>query len=207
MFLKVSQFLTWPIAFVYFNLLYHLNINGRENLDKVHSPFIIIVNHFSFLDGFLFRLVLGFNTPHLPLRFMAVKRFAWRWLNFLSDVGIIDLIYGLFGTFVVVPGRGIEKNLEEAKKIINNKGNVVIYPEGRIVINENIASFKNGASILASITGAPVLPVSFRPGSRILLRRFLTVNIGEPLYVSTNADVNHSSIMLRDKVVELWNKR
>ena len=133
-FLRISQFLTWPIAFLYFHFLYRVNIHGRENLKKGEDPFIIIVNHISFADSFLFRLILGFSTPHLPLRFMAVRRFSWRWLNFLADIGVIDFIYGIFGVFVVVPGLGIEKNLEEAKRIIGRKGNIVIYPEGKIVV-------------------------------------------------------------------------
>jgi len=205
-FLKISQFLTWPIAFIYFRILYKLKINGRENLKKVTRPFISIVNHFSFADSFLFRLILGFFTPNLPLRFMAVKRFNWRWLNFLADIGVITFIYSIFGVFVIVPGRGIQKNLEEAKRLIKRKENVVIYPEGKIVTEHTIAPFKPGAAVLAIETGTPVIPISLRLGSRKFLRKELTVNIGEPIIVSADAEFNETTKLFYDTIIDLYNK-
>ena len=205
-FLRISQFLTWPIAYVYFHLLYRLRINGRENLGKVTSPFIIIVNHFSFVDSFLFRLILGFVTPHLPLRFMAVERFSWRWLNFLSDIGVIPFVYSLFGVFVVVPGLGIQKNLEKAKQIISRKGNVVIYPEGKIVTEHVISSFRPGASVLAIETDAPVLPVSLRLDRSHMFRRELTVNVGEPISVARDAKTDETTKLFYDTIMGLFNK-
>lgn len=206
-FLRISQFLTWPIAFIYFHIQYHLHVNGQENLKKVKSPFIIIVNHFSFADSFLFRLILGFTTPHLPLRFMAVKNFSWHWLIFLTDIGVVGFIYSIFGVFIVVPGRGIQKNLEEAKRIIKQKGNIVIYPEGKIVTEHVIAPFKSGAAVLSAETGAPVLPLSFRLGKRKFLRKELTVNIGEPIHVQTNSKSDETTKLFYDTVIGLYNKR
>lgn len=205
-FLRVSQFLTWPIAYSYFNLLYRLKISGRENLEKVVRPFIIIVNHFNFADSFLLRLILGLATPHLPLRFMAVKRFDWRWLNFLSKIGVIGFIYSIFGVFIVVPGLGIEKNLKEAKRLIGQKQNIVIYPEGKIVTEHIIAPFKSGAAVLAIDTGAPVVPVSLCLGARKLLRKDLTVNIGQPIAVSSDADSDDTTELFYDTVVDLCSK-
>ncbi len=206
-FLRISQFLTWPIVYVYFHSLYNIRINGRDNLKKITKPFIIIANHSNFSDSFLFRLILGFNTPHLPLRFMAVNRFSWKWLNFLASIGVIAFIYSLFGVFIVVPGRGIKKNLVEAKEIIKDKGNIVIFPEGKIVKGHTIAPFRPGASVLASETGAPILPVSIRTNGRLWLRRELTVNIGEPVDVPANAAYDRMSKMLYDKIVKLYNVR
>jgi len=202
-FLRISQFLTWPIAFIYFHLLYSLRVNGRENLKKISRPFIIIVNHVSFSDSFLFRLILGFSTPHLPLRFMAVEKFDWRWLNFLSDIGFIPFIYGLFGVFIVVPGRGLQKNLEEAKRLISHKQNIVIYPEGKIMIEHRIAPFKHGAAVLAAETHTPVIPVSLCLGGKMLIRRALTVNIGEPIMVTSDAKTEATVKLFYDTIAGL----
>ncbi len=207
MLLQISQFLTWPFAFVYFNVRYSLTVNGRDNLAKVSKPFIVIVNHFNFDDSFLFRIILGLWTPHLPLRFMAVKRFDWRWLNFLSDIGVIAFIYRLFGAFVVVPGRGLQKNLEEAKQIIAQRDNVVIYPEGKIVVEHTIGAFKPGAAVLADDTGTPVLPVALVPGPWRLLRRTLTVNIGEPIHVDPDATTEETTEAFHDRIVELYSRQ
>ena len=83
---RVTQFLMWPFVFIVANFLFKIKISGRENLEKVQSPFIIISNHIAYFDCFLFRLVLGVNSPHLPLRFMAVKKFSSRILNYLQKL-------------------------------------------------------------------------------------------------------------------------
>jgi 1-acyl-sn-glycerol-3-phosphate acyltransferase len=137
---------------------------------------------------------------------MAVKRFNWRWLNFLADIGVIAFIYSIFGVFVIVPGIGIQKNLEEAKRLIGRKQNIVIYPEGKIVTEHIIAPFKPGASILSTETGAPVLPISFHLGERKFIRRQLTVNIGEPIMVSTNAKSDETTKFFYDTIMDLYNK-
>lgn len=180
---KISQFLLWPIVYILSKFLYRIRIQGRENLKKINKPFIIISNHFSFFDSFLFRLILGFSTPNLPLRFMAVKNFNWFFLNLLESLGIIYLIYKIYGVVVVTPGLGIQKNLEKLKKAIIKKQNVVIYPEGSISKTGMIGPFKKGAAVLAIESGVPALPISFRLGKKKFIRKDLTINIGEPIYV------------------------
>ncbi len=180
-FARITQFISWPIFYIIFNTFFNLKIKGRENLDKISSPFILISNHISSYDSFVFRVALGFFTPNLPLRFMAVRKFNSLFLNILSFLGIIDLIYFIFGVFVIVEGRGIDKNLKEAQEIIKNGGNVVMYPEGGIVKGQKIGQFKLGASVLTQKTGADVLPVSMKFTKRKFLRRGLIVNIGRPI--------------------------
>ncbi|MDE1975374.1 MAG: 1-acyl-sn-glycerol-3-phosphate acyltransferase [Patescibacteria group bacterium] len=205
--LRISQFVTWPLAYAYFHLLYKPEINGREVLGRIKAPFIIIVNHVGFMDSFIFRLVLGLHTPHLPLRFMGVARFSWKRLNFLTDIGVIPFIYGLFGVFVVVPGRGLAKNLEEAKRIIADGGIVVIYPEGKIATDHAIAPFKHGAAVLAAETGAPILPVSFKLGERGFLRKPFTVNVGELIHVPAGSDPDKVTLSFHDAVADLYDRK
>jgi 1-acyl-sn-glycerol-3-phosphate acyltransferase len=176
-FARITQFCTWPIAFVVFNIFLRLDVKGREHLGSVRSPFIVVSNHISFYDSFLFRLILGFSTPHLPLRFMAVKKFNSPIVNTLSAIGFIDLVYALFGVFTVVPKKGIEENLKKAVHIVQCGGNVVVYPEGSIVTGGGVGPFKNGAALLAQKTAALVLPLSFRYGNRKFFRRDFVVNI------------------------------
>ncbi len=207
LFLRVSQFLTWPVALVFFHVIYKLRINGREHLEQVSSPFIVIANHVSISGSFLFRLILGFSTPHLPLRFMAVRRFNMKALNMLVDIGFVDFVYSLFGVFTVVPGRGLAKNLEEAKRIVRSHGNVVIYPEGTLEKKNVMAPFKPGAAVLAGETGAPVLPVSFRLGRRRFLRREMTVNIGKPLQIPTDMSTEKATGIFYATIGELYGTR
>ena len=201
---KISQFLLWPIVYFLSKFLYKIRIQGRENLKKVNKPFIIISNHFSFYDSFLFRLVLGFFTPNLPLRFMAVRKFRSKITNFLVKVGLIDLIYKIFGAITVVPGLGIEKNLIKIKQAIMMGQNVVIYPEGSIYKNKTISPFKNGAAVLAIESEAPVLPVSFRIHERRLGHPELVINIGEPIYVKNNSNVEDVTNIFYTTIIKLY---
>jgi 1-acyl-sn-glycerol-3-phosphate acyltransferase len=179
-FAATTQFISWPIIFIFFTVLYSVEINGRENLFKIKSPFIIISNHVAIFDSFIFRLVLGVHSNHLPLRFMAVKDFDNPILKILKRIYIVDIIYHIFGVFVVYQGRGIHRNLQEAIKIIKNKGNVVIYPEGSITNHGKIGEFKHGASVLAKTTGASVLPISMKIIKGKIRNKFI-VNIGRDI--------------------------
>lgn len=201
-FARLAQFLSWPIAFIYFNLFFKLRISGRENLINVSSPFIIISNHVAFYDSFVFRLVLGAFTKKLPLRFMAVNSFKAWYLNLLARLYIIDLIYIIYGVFIVVKGRGIEKNLEEAVRIIHNGGDVVIYPEGSIIHGDEIAPFKLGAAVLAKKTGVPVIPMSMRIKG-VGFRKEYIINVGKKIITDTSMSAEEISAIFFSNVKRL----
>jgi 1-acyl-sn-glycerol-3-phosphate acyltransferase len=205
-FARVTQFLTWPILWPVFHIFFDIRTKGHDNFTKIKDPFIIISNHIDFYDSFLFRLALGVFTSHLPLRFMAVTRFQWKFLNALSDWGVIDFIYSLFGVFIVVPGLGMNKNLAEAVEIIRCGGNVVMYPEGQINKDENkIAPFKKGAAVLMQKTGVPIIPMSFRLGAKNIFRRRLYINIGKPI-TERNNDASDLTTTFFRAVSELHSK-
>ncbi len=182
-FARITQFITWPVLSFLFRTIFEIRIEGREVFDKVRSPFIIVANHTSFYDSFLFRLILGWNTPHLPLRFMAVNRFESRAMNFFATIGIIDFVYSLFGVFTVTPGLGIDRNIEKARNIVSLGGNIVIYPEGRITKDGSIGQFKNGAAALFKKTGAKIIPVSFRRCKCKMFRKIIFINVGKVMEV------------------------
>lgn len=203
-FARITQFVTWPLFFILFNLLFKIKITGRENLKKVNSPVIIISNHICFYDSFFFRLALGIFSPLLPLRFMAVKKFSKGFLNLLARIGVIDFVYHLFGVFTIVQGAGIEEGLKDAKAIIRAGGNVSIYPEGRMVYEDTVGTFKRGAYVLAQNTNVNILPFSFRFHNTGKIRGNLYINIGEPFKVDTNLSDEDGSAYLRDKVLKLY---
>ncbi|MFA6295142.1 MAG: lysophospholipid acyltransferase family protein [Candidatus Paceibacterota bacterium] len=182
-FARFTQYITWPFLFLLFHSFFNIQIKGRHNFDLVKSPFIILAHHVSFYDSFIFRLILGPFTEHLPLRFMAVTKFNGKFLNNLATIGVVDFVYSLFGVFTVIPGLGIDKNLKKAKEIIKVGGNIVIYPEGKINDTEVIGKFKLGAATLIKETGVSMIPVSFRLGSRGWFRRKFHVNVGGPMNI------------------------
>jgi 1-acyl-sn-glycerol-3-phosphate acyltransferase len=105
-----------------------------------------------------------------------------------------------------VPGLGLQKNLKKAREIILQKGNIVIYPEGKIAVDHDIAPFHSGAAVLATETGTPVIPVSLRPGERKFFRKELIVNIGEPMHVLPDAKTDDTVKLFYDSIVGLYNR-
>jgi 1-acyl-sn-glycerol-3-phosphate acyltransferase len=197
---RVTQFFSWPVIFLVFHFFFRLRIAGRANLKKISSPFLVISNHISFYDSFLFRLAFGFITPHLPLRFMAVKKFNWPFLNLLARIGIIDLIYEIFGVFIIVPGKGVKENLKIPIQILRDGGNVVIFPEGRISTDQ-LSPFKRGAALLAKITHVPVLPISFKLVDKEKFRPTIIINIGDPIVVIDS--VEKTTLLFREVIEDL----
>jgi 1-acyl-sn-glycerol-3-phosphate acyltransferase len=207
-FARITQYLTWPLLFILFHLFFNINIQGRKNFKNIRSPFVIISNHIAYYDSFFFRLVFGPITPNLPLRFMAVKKFESKTMNCLANFGVVDFVYSLFGVFTVVPGLGIEKNIEKAKEIVKIGGNIVIYPEGRVMRTSNeIGPFKNGAAVLRQTTGVSIIPVSFRITGHGLLRRRIRINVGEELVIQENQSTEEMTEFFRAAVVSLYENK
>lgn len=202
---RISQFLAWPILAALFYLFFKIKINGAKNVRDAKGPFIIIANHFSFYDSFLLRIVLGPITNHLPLRFMAVRKFKWKFLNLLSSIGIIDLVYFLFGVFVIQPGRGVVRNLKEAILILEAGENVVMYPEGQINRTREIANFKIGTAVLARKSHAPIVPIAFKKiEGRI--RGGILINVGEQIRLSESDSDKNNTLLLQNAIKRLYGK-
>jgi 1-acyl-sn-glycerol-3-phosphate acyltransferase len=198
-FVKASQFLSWFFLKPLFHLRFRIRIKGRHYINSVHGPLIIIANHISVYDSFLFRILPGFFTRLLPFRFMGVTKFHHNFLNFLTKIGVVPFIYSIFGVFVVTPGRGLEHGLKDAKRIIREGGIVVIFPEGRINKHGGILEFKRGAAALSITTGTPILPVAIKRVGQ----RFYS-NVGQLIHLNPNSTFEDGTEILRTHIVELF---
>lgn len=204
-----------PIFFLIYHFCFTLKIRGKENLADTTGPMLFISNHIGFYDSFIFDLFVRPFSHILPFRFMGSRRFLAPFLALLKCIGIIDLVYFLFGVFRITPGEGAEKSLKKAYEIVKNKGTVVMYPEGRIwhpttVHPEAIGPFKWGAAILAKNTGVQVIPVSFRKTTRfdskglMRFRKQINVVIGKPYHVDESKAPEVIAEEMRRRVVELY---
>lgn len=90
---------------------------------------------------------------------------------------------------------------ETAKELLQNGGNLLIFPEGAWNITENIPVLKlfSGAVLMARETQAEIIPVAVEQYGR----RFL-VNIGENIaYPDKNTEIKQAVIDLRDVMCTL----
>lgn len=182
-----------------------INIHGRENLDKIQTPSILIFNHVGHLDSSVVLRVL-------PRR-LRVK------LTALADV---RLYFKLMGSFLLryfgnaYPldkwGGPVRESLEIASDLIADGWSLLLSPEGKISKSGDLQDFKLGSAILLSQTEVPVVPFKIEGYKKLFpqvdykipLRRVpVEVKIGEPLTINPNASVLEITKTIRNALQKL----
>jgi 1-acyl-sn-glycerol-3-phosphate acyltransferase len=196
---RVSQYLVYPI--VRFFTLFFITVEFR-NPDGfkqiIGKPAIIVANHIAYYDTFLLRLN-PYSVRGTSLFFMGVKSFNARYMRFLWTIGLVPLIYKIFGVFLVYPGQGLDKNLETPRKILAEKNQILIFPEGSVNISDTLRPFKKGAAVLASTMDIMVLPISYKRAPIAGKRKKVIVTIGEAMkfQIGTPIDIVNSQLQER----------
>jgi len=125
-----------------------LSVSGREHLDRP-GPKVVVINHGSLLDV----LVLAALCPERPL---AVYK---RELGRMPGVG---WAFRALGMIAVDRGRhelAVESLRAAARRLVHERGTVLISPEGTRSASGRLGPFKLGAFHLAAASGAPIVPV------------------------------------------------
>jgi 1-acyl-sn-glycerol-3-phosphate acyltransferase len=118
---------------------------GKENVPQ-EGPLIVVTNHFHFLDAAL--LILAAPWP----------------LEFLADFEmpnvppVLKFFPDFYGTYDVAQGKPNLDALHASEAILEQKGVLGVFPEGRVHQTPLKAALP-GAAFLALRTGAPILPV------------------------------------------------
>lgn len=125
-----------------------LKIKGLENIPK-DSSVIFVSNHQGNFD-----IPILINSINIPFGFIAkkeLKRFPLinRWMMALNCVFISR----------DNPREAI-KSINAAAELLNNKKNLLIFPEGTRSKDAKVKKFKSGALKLASKSNSIIIPVS-----------------------------------------------
>ena len=136
----------WLIKFIMW-IVADMEVIGMENMPK-KGPFILVANHFSFLDPAIFvglqhrndmEFIGGFAMPGSPAKFLTK-------------------LPGAYGYLPVHRGTGSTKALKMALNVLNQDGILMIFPEGGSWA-QSLRPARPGAAFLAAMTGAPIVPV------------------------------------------------
>lgn len=142
---KLLPQLVWLFGMIVLRNLYRIQIEGREHIPH-HRPFLLVANHESYLDPFLFGIFLPFE-----LKFVTTADvFSTPWMRFL--------LRGI-GTF---PMRRHRQDLKSIRTMIRmiNKGQVVgIFPEGGRSIDGSPLPILKETLKLIQRCKVPILPV------------------------------------------------
>lgn len=158
-----------------------IHVEGLENVPK-SGPLIIVANHLSNADP---PLVHGYLTPALgrPMHILAKESL------FVGPVGAFLRSQGI--TPVKAGGSDIEA-YRTASGVLDEGNVLTVFPEGTRSRTGQLGDPKPGVAMLATRSGAPILPVGIsgtdrflgrgsrfpRPGARIVVR------VGKPFSVA-----------------------
>lgn len=198
---KVFLFFFKPL----FRILFRLQTSGLEHIKGLTGPLLIVSNHKFFIDSFALGVAMPLSTKLYPIRIMGeTKHFNNPWIELIRKLGIIKLVYFIFGVLPITRGIDLRIGLKEPIKILRKKGVVFLHPEGRVIHENGIGQFKRGASFLALETGAKILPVAFKlTNSRI--RKNYFVKIGETFKLPNHLSIEEGADYMRDVIVKLYN--
>jgi 1-acyl-sn-glycerol-3-phosphate acyltransferase len=129
-------------------------VTGRQNIPR-RGALIFAPNHISDVDPPFIGAALRY-----PIRFMA-KRELWKigWLGWVLD---------FVGAFPIDPFSPDRAALRVASDILKNNEAIVIFPEGRLSEDGNLAEILPGVLSLALKSGVTIVPVGIAGLSNVM---------------------------------------
>jgi 1-acyl-sn-glycerol-3-phosphate acyltransferase len=177
-----------------------VNVYGEANV-KPGLPYVLCVNHQSHMD-------IPITIVALPIQFrFAAKKELFRipflgWHLRRSGHVSIDR----------QNPRAAIRSLAKAADAIRRSKSVLIFPEGGTSLSGAIKPFKGGGFMLATKSGAEVVPVTIRGSRQVLQPKtyhirsgVVDVTIGRPIS-SHNRSTSELAELVRDEIVRTFNE-
>lgn len=133
-----------------------LAVSGREHLERLEGPCIIIANHQSHMDT----LVLFEAMPERSRRRLFFGAAQDRWYVKGRKKLVLQPWYQslVLGNFPIQRGGG-SAALDHARWLLTRGQQVCIFPEGTRATGEALGRFRAGVALLALELDVPVVPV------------------------------------------------
>jgi long-chain acyl-CoA synthetase len=221
--------LRWPVTWVRLAAYYLLirpailllgwpRITGRENLNAVDPPVLVVSNHLDDVDpGFIltalpgrFRHRLAVATGGEALESLRTPPADRRVLGKIYDRIRWILGVALLNLFPLPREAGFRKSFQYAGEAVDQGFSVLVFPEGRHSSDGKLLPFRAGIGLLATHLGIPVVPVRIhglfeikQAGKKFAAPGAIRVNIGAPLQFPARSDPQWIAQELQKKVAEL----
>ena len=174
------------LLYIPLQILLPTRVIGKKNIDK-DGKMIIACNHLTYFDVIL--LCLHINRK---ICFMAKKELKKSWF-----------LKWIFKKMNVITVDRDNLELSTVKEVLGvlKSGKVLgIFPEGtRNKTKELLLPFKEGVTLFAEKTGAPVVPIVIKRKPRFFVPNKIT--IGEKMFFEKGNENNTQ--ILRDKMIEM----
>jgi long-chain acyl-CoA synthetase len=173
-----------------------VRVEGRENLDGIEPPVIFAPNHQSHLDvpalmqalpaKWRYLIAPAMSKEFFHAHFFPAHHTRHEWFTNSLNYYLAGLVFNAFP----FPQReaGARQALRYAGELVNEGWCIVIFPEGKITDEGEIAPFQPGVGMMASRLNVPVVPVRLEGLTRVLHRTWrmakpgrVHVHFGKPL--------------------------
>jgi 1-acyl-sn-glycerol-3-phosphate acyltransferase len=130
----------------------NITVLGRERLDDLDGPFVVVSNHSSHLDA---PLIMG-SLPRRLSRYVAAGAAADYFFDVWWRKGLTSLFFNAFP----VDRTGLRGKRGMATSLLDAGVPLLLFPEGTRSKTGEMASFKPGAAALCISRDVPCLPVA-----------------------------------------------
>jgi long-chain acyl-CoA synthetase len=214
--LAVYYLLAWPATM----LMARPRVSGREELDEVKGPALIVANHIASVDiGFILAALPGRLRHRLAVamegeQLQAMRRppphlsSFRRWLSKLN----YGLVVALFNVFPLPQQTGFRESFAYAGESIDRGFSLLVFPEGRRTQDGGMAPFRAGIGLLVKNLGVPVIPIRIdglfelkQSGRKIAPAGTVRVTIGPPVHFDAKDDPAVIAGELQNRVALLGN--
>lgn len=188
----ILTFLVKGFINIFFRVFYCLRVEGVHRIPG-KGPYVLCVNHASFLDGFIVASAVPFRVG-MDLFFIGFRRYF-----------TVLIIRNLVRRARIIPidATQIIEAMQGSAFILKHSKALCIFPEGERSIDGKVKEFKKGIGVIASELNVPLVPVfikgAFEAWPRT--RRFpkihpLSIKFGNPV---SKADLVKAGIALGAK--------
>ena len=190
---EIIKFIVRGAIYIWFKLVYHLEIKGLENVPK-EGPVIFCGNHRSYIDP---PLIVA--TAKRDIKFLAKEELYKN--KFLAFLG---------WAFEAIPVKRDEKDIAAIKSSLKDlkQGKcIALFPEGTRNGLAKGEKVKDGVAFFAVRSGAKVVPCGIKGGTKEL--RKLTINYGKALDYSQYKGSKDKEVLdkitkeIMDNIIEL----
>ena len=163
------------------DLIVPVEVHGREHIDRLDGPALLVANHTSHLDT----LAILRALPELWRRRLAVGAAA----DYFFDRPLVGVIASLLvNAFPFPRTMAAREGLVRSSRLLADGWSVLLFPEGTRSATGRIASFRGGIGRVGITTGVPVVPIyltglfdAMPRGCRVPRRHPASVTFGSPL--------------------------
>jgi len=155
---------------------------------------VLLVKHQSTYETFLMPAIMPRPLAYVfKKELLKVPFFGW-------SIGALDMIH----IDRAQRSRAFHKVVEQGKRLLDQGTWVIMFPEGTRVNRGEVGEYKTGATRLAIMTGAPVVPIAVTSAKCWPRKAFIKkpgvvdVSIGKPI---SSVGRKHDELMVE---VEAW---